>query len=116
MKSEYQISVEKLKRDRIKLIEEKEDYKAQAELLRQKLNEKGQENKQNKLVDYQKKLATLDLEIALTQNLFSTLSNFTNKKYLFNLFRSQIAQLSEDHSSKIDIYLACNYILSLFTI
>lgn len=55
------MAVEKLKRDRIKLIEEKQDYKAQAELLRQKLNEKGQENKQNKLIDYQKKLATLDL-------------------------------------------------------
>lgn len=41
LKGEYQIAVDKLKRDRIKLIQEKEDYKAEAELLRQKLNEKG---------------------------------------------------------------------------
>lgn len=72
--------MDKLKREKQRYIEEKEEYRAEVQLLRERLNESSDDNKENKAVQYQKKLATLDLEIALTQNLFNTLSNATSKQ------------------------------------
>ena len=49
----------------------------------------SEDDKENKYTEYQAKLATLDLEIALTQNLFQSLSQAVAKggspirKYIF---------------------------------
>lgn len=55
--------------------------------MKEKVGLKGEENKENRYSDYQAKLATLDLEISLTQNLFKNLTDVIgraqpHRKYL----------------------------------
>jgi chromosome segregation ATPase len=84
LKETAEVAIDRLKREKQRAAEEREQLRAEVEALRDRLN-LPEDSKENKYVEYHKKLATLDLEISLTQNLFKTLSSATarahSKKY-----------------------------------
>ena len=69
------MQIDQLKRDKHQLATEKEELKAEVAGLRDKLGiQKEEDNKENRYSQYESKLATLDLEISLTKNLFKNLT------------------------------------------
>lgn len=80
LKAEAEVVIDRLKKDKNGLTLEKEQLRAEVESLKERLNISASENKENKYVEFQKKMATLDLEISLTQNLFKTLASATARQ------------------------------------
>lgn len=75
----HEIQLDKLKTENHRLSVEKEELRAEVQVLKERLDISKEGNKENVYTDYQAKLATLDLEIALTQNLFQTLTQATSR-------------------------------------
>jgi hypothetical protein len=61
LKAEAEVLIDRLKREKNGLLVEKEQLRAEVEGLKERLNISASENKENKYVEFQKKIATLDL-------------------------------------------------------